>query len=373
MSFFTAPEKHSIIKSDIVAKYFVAWAKIMSNQSQSDRIAYIDLFCGPGRYEDGTPSTPLKVLAEAAGHRRIRSKLVCIFNDQCQHYADNLQYEIDAASEFRSLRHEPEVLNREVDESLVRELESGPLIPTLLFADPWGYKGLSLRLLASVVSNWGSDCIFFFNYNRINMGISNELVRQLINAVFGTRIANRLRTDVEGLSPDEREYHIVEAMLESLSSEGIEYQLLYRIMDDSGRRTNYHVIFGTKSPIGYKIMKDIMAGMSTDHPGGVASFEFNPAMQDQPQLAGLSARFDELGDILCDRFAGKTMSVRDVFDQHNVGTPYVLRNYKDALIELEELGRIDVSPAADGRQLRKGRVTMADRVRITFPSRRISR
>ncbi len=53
------------------------------------------------------------------------------------------------------------------------------LVPTFFFVDPWGYKGLSLRLINSVLKNWGCDCIFFFNYTRINMGLENELVKSI--------------------------------------------------------------------------------------------------------------------------------------------------------------------------------------------------
>src|SRR5207248_10024637 len=41
---------------------------------------------------------------------------------------------------------------------------------TFLFVDPFGYKGLSLQLVNSVIKDWGCDCVFFFNYNRISMG-----------------------------------------------------------------------------------------------------------------------------------------------------------------------------------------------------------
>jgi hypothetical protein len=46
----------------------LAWATVViptaKKISPSDpRIAYIDLFAGPGRYEDGSKSTPVKVLA----------------------------------------------------------------------------------------------------------------------------------------------------------------------------------------------------------------------------------------------------------------------------------------------------------------------
>jgi len=50
--------------------------------------------------------------------------------------------------------------------------------------DPRGYKGLSLGPINSVLQNWGRDCVFFFNYNRVNMGLSNETVREHMSSSF---------------------------------------------------------------------------------------------------------------------------------------------------------------------------------------------
>jgi len=64
LSFFEESREQSQVKATIVAKYFWAWAKVIlpTAKKQGGRIAYIDLFAGPGRYKDGTSSTPLKVL-----------------------------------------------------------------------------------------------------------------------------------------------------------------------------------------------------------------------------------------------------------------------------------------------------------------------
>ena len=65
--FFDEIREESEIKARIVAKYFWARAKVIipSAKQHENRIAYIDLFAGPGRYEDGTLSTPLLVLTKA--------------------------------------------------------------------------------------------------------------------------------------------------------------------------------------------------------------------------------------------------------------------------------------------------------------------
>ena len=71
---------------------------------------------------------------------------------------------------------------KEVGKEIVKMFEQMRLVPTLFFVDPWGYKGLSLSLINSVLKNWGCDCIIFFNYNRINMGLHNEAVEEHMNA-----------------------------------------------------------------------------------------------------------------------------------------------------------------------------------------------
>jgi hypothetical protein len=62
--FFTERADQSEVKARIVSNYFVAWARIIAPRTMlSDgKLAYIDLFAGPGRYEDGSASTPLMIV-----------------------------------------------------------------------------------------------------------------------------------------------------------------------------------------------------------------------------------------------------------------------------------------------------------------------
>ena len=77
-------------------------------------------------------------------------------------------------------------------------------MPTFRFIDPFGYRGLSLKIIKGVIKDGGSDCIFFFNYNRINAGISNPVVTSHINALFGQAKADELRARLPRLSPELR-------------------------------------------------------------------------------------------------------------------------------------------------------------------------
>jgi three-Cys-motif partner protein len=71
---------------------------------------------------------------------------------------------------IEKLKFKPIFSTKEVGEDIVRLLEKTKLIPTLFFVDPWGYKGVSLRLVKSAVKDWGSDCIFFFQLSSHKYG-----------------------------------------------------------------------------------------------------------------------------------------------------------------------------------------------------------
>lgn len=150
-SFFEEQKEQSLVKSAIVAKYFNVWANvIISTQKRypqrSQKIAYIDLFAGPGRYKDGTQSTPVTILTNAIEKPDLRERLIAIFNDKDENSSNDLKNTITEIPGINTLKHKPEVYNLEVGDKIVKMFESVHLIPTLFFVDPWGYKGLSLQL-----------------------------------------------------------------------------------------------------------------------------------------------------------------------------------------------------------------------------------
>ena len=63
--FFREKRNASEIKSEILTEYFKAWAAILlvgQQYQQINKLLYLDLFSGPGLYDDGEPSTPIKIL-----------------------------------------------------------------------------------------------------------------------------------------------------------------------------------------------------------------------------------------------------------------------------------------------------------------------
>jgi three-Cys-motif partner protein len=218
-SFFDEATEKSLIKSAIVKQYFWAWAKVMLplvSKRPDGRIAYIDLFAGPGLYKDGTKSTPLLVLESAIADPKMRERLVTIFNDGAAENAENLGNAVRTCSGIETLKYQPRVASVQVGQEIAHLLASVDLVPTFLFIDPWGYKGVSLSLIGSVLRNWGSDCVVFFNYNCINMALNNEAVEPHMNDLFGSKRADDLRRVVSGLSPLQREATVVEHFTQAL-------------------------------------------------------------------------------------------------------------------------------------------------------------
>ena len=365
--FFDESREQSRIKSEIVSKYFWAWAKVMvavAKKRGENRIAYIDLFAGPGRFGDEYKSTPLQVLWMAVQEPDLCRMLVTLFNDKNPDYARSLEETIDSTPEFKQLRHKPQVANDQVGDEIVAEFENKRLIPTLFFVDPWGYKGLSLRLINSVLKNWGSDCIIFFNYNRIRMGLNNDMVKEHMDALFGPERAERLRERLTGLTPAQAELEIVEEIAAALKGMGGKYVLPFRFRDERGSRTNHHLIFVSKDFKGYEIMKDIMSRESSTTNQGVPSFEYNPATRAHPLLFELSRPLDELEGQLLHDFAGRTLTMRQIYEAHSVDRPFLARHYKEALINLEAEGAIEADPPSRRKN------TFADHVSVSFPPTR---
>lgn len=369
--FFEESKEQSLIKSTIVAKYFDVWSRVIINTQKrypqhSQKIAYIDLFAGPGRYKDDTQSTPLKILANAIEKPDLRKRLVAIFNDKDENNAKSLEKTIAEISGIETLEYKPQVYNQEVGEEIVKMFESMNLVPTLFFVDPWGYKGLSLRLVNSVLKDWGCDAIFFFNYNRINMGINNEAVQEHMQALFGEEQAIALRNRLYGEKSFQRELLIIEELCQVLKAYGLRYVLPFRFKNDRGKRTSHHLIFVSKHLRGYEIMKDIMARESTSDTQGVSSFEYNPAdlLPQQALLFQLSRPLDDLKDDLLVRFRGYKIAMRKIYEKHNVDTPYIKKNYKDVLRELYDDGTIKAI-SLNGKPPRKG--TFGDKIIVTFP------
>ena len=364
-TFFDESREQSLVKATIVEKYFDTWAAIIIGAQKRrpwtpQRLAYVDLFAGPGRYKDGAASTPLKVLERAIARPDYCERLVTIFNDKDEANVRVLEQAIGELPGIDKLRNVPQVWNEEVGTEIAKRFGAISTVPILAFIDPWGYKGLTLQLVDAFLKDWGCDCLFFFNYGRINAGLNNPFVEAHMEALFGAD-AVKLGEGLRGLSPREREATVVDELTGALKRYGHRYVLPFCFKNETGRRTTHHLILVTKSFKGYEVMKEIMARSSSLQEQGVASFSYSMAHSDrQERLFEFNRPVDDLKQMLRTDYAGRTITMHALYEEHSVGRPFLARHYKDALKALE----LDSEIATFGRRSPRG---FADSIRIDFP------
>lgn len=365
--FFEERKEQSEAKARIVTKYFLAWAQVIMQtaEQRGGKIAYIDLYAGPGRYKDGAASTPLLILETAINHPKISQMLVSYFNDAESSNTMTLQEEIKKLPNIDKLKYEPRINCGDVDDVADRYFKEIQEIPAFSFIDPFGYKGLSRKIIRNVIKNWGCDCVFFFNYNRINAGISNENVAKHIDALFNKERANKLRDKLPTLTPELREAAILEELANEIKDLGGKYVLPFTFKNAAGSRTSHKLVFVSKNFKGYEIMKDIMAKESSTEDEGVPSFTYSPADASMPLLFSLAQPLSNLRDSLLRKFAGQEVTLDQIYEAHSVDTSYVKKNYRAVINELENDGLVT---AYSTRGKRRGR-TYPNHVRIKFPKR----
>lgn len=367
--FYDASDPQNQIKSKMVLKYFWAWKTIMLPHLKNphDRLAYLDLFSGPGRFEDGTPSTPLGILEEAINDRRLCDRLVTVFNDADTKYVEHLRTEIAKLPGIGKLAIQPRITNFRIGIDAIGEINSVSRYPTLFFIDPFGYAGLSIEMIGNAIRPWGCDCIFFFNYNRIGPALSNSIVEFHMDQLFGKSRANRLRGDISGVSSNERKRLVLTALIDGLREVGGKYVLPFEFKSNSGARTSHYIVFVSKSSVAYHIMKNVMASVSTDD-SEVKNFEFVPIKSPQLRLPLVESRaytIDALKQLLLEAGTVRVLKVKDIYEKYTFDTPYTLENVKSALLQLEAEKQVEVDLPPE-RRMRGGRLTLGDDRWVTF-------
>jgi len=390
--FFREPLAQSQIKGEIVRHYFYAWAKVMISKYAPrrgfDRIAYVDLCSGPGAYETGEPSTPLHIMNTILRDPEFCCWIESIFNDADQTHVASLRERILALPGIDRLAYPPRFTGYFLAPSIV-SMFANPPVPSFTFLDPLGYKALiSRQFLASVIRPFGCDCLFFFNYRRINRAISTDVLRGGLYPLFGRDRVERLRNELASKPPKVRERIIVDEFRAALVEVGISHPLMFRVRHRDVEQTSHHLVFISTSRLAHHLMKSVLAKYSDRFADDVLRYQYSHQPTGKQAAKQVVMRFHDEEDVsqtenplaievqtigsiehlkrdLMKKFRGQSRTVRDIYFQHHFGTPYYLPNYKQALIELEAEGKVTVDRPAESR-CRQGRITLGDDRIVTF-------
>ena len=341
----------SQVKSKIVVDTFLGWSGVMLNQNPL-ALWYLDLYCGRGTYEDGSPSTPMELFDKVVKNDRLSRVLRMLFNDHRARFVFALSELLLKHPEYASLRNPPMFSRGEVDESMVTELRTRrPKAPTFAFIDPFGYKGLTQTLIHTVLAEYGCDVLFFFAYHPIKRVLNNPnfKLRGHVESLLGAKRVAYLRELLRGgVSEKEMERSTIKALAESMRAIDGQDVLTFAFR----RRTGYashHLAFVSKNIRGFEVAKEAMARASSwSYADDIPSLEFVEQGYDNVLALDSNApSISKLKALLVHRCGGQTLSYAQAYDQILLGTNYVKANVREAFVRL--VREHDAPLFSDGR------------------------
>lgn len=367
--FFADQSEQSAVKAHIVSSYFSAWSRVI--QKWNTPMAYIDLFCGPGKYENDKPSAPLLIVQNTLTNPALLRKMSFVFNDKDSNNTAMLQQSISQLDENAKLKGRLQFYNETVEQDFYSRLSIPANMPVLSFVDPFGYKGLTMNLINRLINNSGSDCIFFFNYNRINMALSsNTKFDEHLKSLFGDNRTAELKKQLAHQPPERREPIVLNALIDALRENKSNYVLPFKFYSTEMLRTSHFIIFVTKHPLACKIMKQIMYSNSAKDSDGVSTFSFEDSRNfgaGFEQLTIFDRPIQSLRDDILRKYTGRTVSVGSICNDVDCdfSSHFVSKNVKDVLKELEMEGKISVTTGRK-QKYRNGKLNMPDGAVIQF-------
>jgi len=352
------PSPHTLVKTEIVLKYFAAWSRVL--RTNASELLYLDLYAGKGQHSNGEYSTPVRLLELASEDEFLRKNLNVLLNDVKPTYCKKLSKLIDELGFNELLHNKPRVNNARIDEPIASRMAIVKMIPTFCFIDPYGYKGLSQTLVRAVIKDWGSDCLVFLHTSGINR---NMVRRDDMALLFGKKRLTKLLGRLERPSAKPLPA-IVESFCSAAGDNGARFSVALQFNFPKSHRVSHHLVFLSKSRLGFRIMKDVMAGFSLKQEG-IPRYVYIEGLNDTAeqlffQPAGpmhvLKAR-------ICKMIGKRVISVGQILNEvDDKGLVYTTQNVKTALKLLVNGGRL-CTQHPQGKAIRPG--TMPDQVLVS--------
>ena len=359
--FFEQQTMSSRIKASIISEYFPKYCNIIINKHKPKELRYIDLFAGPGKYEDGNVSTPLLVARNCIKNNFLQQHVRFIFNDNT--YKEQLEKNFFEEFPKGSFVINPFFGDRTVGEwgkitqYLIRNTHVGNYneSPALLFIDPFGYKGIETNVLAQFLQNWGNEIFIFINTKRIHPALENEKFESLMRDLFPTTYEIIKSNRKYKQSVGERLQLIIDYL-------GLEYQKIlnskvyytaFRFQEEDIDTTSHYILHLAKGKRGFDLIKTIyndFANVGTIF-DGINTYTFDVKKINNPiaELFDVSKQNIEiLKENIYSSYKGKTITAFELFEEHQITGNYCRSHYAKALRELVEENRIK-SKFTDGK------------------------
>jgi hypothetical protein len=166
----------------------------------------------------------------------------------------------------------------------------------------------------------------------------NPTLKTNMSMIFGEEDTEAISSKLK-LTPKSNKYKLILNVLKtSLKSIGCRYCIDFAFK--SNHRCSHVLLLASKDPKAYEIMKDIMAKFSRKSHDNIASFDHDKCVGHY--LINPRGSFNSLCNEIPKLLTKGEKTVYEIFANDNVDKPYTLKNYKDALISLEQNNIVSV-------------------------------
>lgn len=347
--FFKNQTASSKIKANIVANYFPKYCKIILKSPQTE-IRYLDLFAGPGIYDDGSLSTPILIADTCAEDDTLKTVVHLMFNDN--EHIEKLKQHFEKRYNPTTFNFPPKFGDKTVGEdekikAYLRKVttEKKNPYPTLLFFDPFGYKGISTNDLAKFLCNWGNEIFLFFNIKRIHAAVENDKFDELMNELFPTTI-DKIRKDRKYVGKVQERLSLIIGNLADEFKRIVPnlFHCAFKFQEEDSNTTSHYIIHFTKHNRGYDLVKQIYNDFdnigSTLGENGDYTFDSKKLDQGDGQLNFGDQNIYVLGKQLVEKYKGRKILALQLFNEHQTLTKYCRKHYSDTLRDLEAQGKL---------------------------------
>lgn len=298
----------------------------------------------------------------------MKNKVRFIFNDL--NYRDELKANFESEFPQGTFPKGVYFLNEEVgvSDGLYRSLERFTMArdgcgilrnekPSLLFFDPFGYRGMKTDVLAKFLKNWGNEVFLFINTKRINPALENEQFEDLMrlwfpNSYDSLKVEVRRQPNV----PARLEY-----ILTSLREEfniligGNVYCCAFRFQEEDCKTTSHYILHITKGVRGYDLCKSVYNKYANEdlELNGSNTYTFDPkkCANDKSLFGDVNQAAESLKEQLINDYRGQTVNAWDLFEKHQRTSRYARDHYTTALRQAVKDGLI-TSDFTDGKNHR---------------------
>lgn len=338
---------HTGAKLALLRAYLGAWFPILSRGTNFDRIIYIDGFAGPGRYTGGEDGSPIVALKAALG-ANIRLPFEFHFVEHRRRAVNCLNANIDDLREQRKITSTTEInvhaqltFEEAYNRILRQRLVSNPHAPAFALLDPFGWKGLPMRIMTELIRRPSTEIVVNFMFEEINRFLNHPKQEKNFDGLFGCPDWRR-GYELTGASRRQFIYDLFRDRLRLAAR----YVRSFEMRNERGA-SDYFLFFATNSYLGLKKMKEAMWRVD---PGSGSSFS-DATNLDQMVLFQQEPDRQQLRRLIALRFTGNRATVDQI--EHFVveDTGFNANHYKGVLLTMEMEGSLTpISPPLKRRR-----------------------